>query len=84
MEQSPAQLGERNLCALQVPGAGQLQPLPLFYMFPRNLCSVHLCLGCRGLLRDFIGNLPPQRLLKQKLQSLTDIVNSKIFQSYGE
>ncbi|XP_059577139.1 dedicator of cytokinesis protein 2 [Alligator mississippiensis] len=35
-----------------------------------------------GLLRDFIGNLPPQRLLKQKLQSLTDIVNSKIFQSY--
>nr|XP_009669678.1 PREDICTED: dedicator of cytokinesis protein 1-like [Struthio camelus australis] len=36
----------------------------------------------RGLLRDFIGNLPPQRLLKQKLQSLTDIVNSKIFQSY--
>lgn len=38
----------------------------------------------RALLRDFIGNLPPQRLLKQKLQSLTDIVNSKIFQSYGE
>ncbi|XP_053886534.1 dedicator of cytokinesis protein 2-like isoform X2 [Malaclemys terrapin pileata] len=37
-------------------------------------------LGC--LLRDFIGNLPPLRLLKQKLQSLTDIVNSKIFQSY--
>uniref|UniRef100_A0A8B9PRX9 Dedicator of cytokinesis protein 2 n=1 Tax=Apteryx owenii TaxID=8824 RepID=A0A8B9PRX9_APTOW len=37
-----------------------------------------------GLLRDFIGNLPPQRLLKQKLQSLTDIVNSKIFQSYGK
>ncbi|XP_009328538.1 PREDICTED: dedicator of cytokinesis protein 2-like [Pygoscelis adeliae] len=35
-----------------------------------------------ALLRDFIGNLPPQRLLKQKLQSLTDIVNSKIFQSY--
>uniref|UniRef100_A0A7M4EY29 C2 DOCK-type domain-containing protein n=1 Tax=Crocodylus porosus TaxID=8502 RepID=A0A7M4EY29_CROPO len=73
---------ERNLCALQVPGAGQLQPLPLFSMVPRNLCSVHLCLGCRGLLRDFIGNLPPQRLLRQKLQSLTDIVNSKIFQSY--
>lgn len=38
----------------------------------------------RALLRDFIGNLPPQRLLKQKLQSLTNIVNSKIFQSYGE
>jgi len=38
----------------------------------------------RALLRDFIGNLPPQRLLKQKLQSLTDIVNTKIFQSYGE
>ncbi|EMP29834.1 Dedicator of cytokinesis protein 2 [Chelonia mydas] len=37
-------------------------------------------LGC--LLRDFIGNLPPLQLLKQKLQSLTDIVNSKIFQSY--
>ncbi|TFJ97967.1 brain-specific angiogenesis inhibitor 1-associated protein 2-like [Platysternon megacephalum] len=37
-------------------------------------------LGC--LLRDFIGNLLPLRLLKQKLQSLTDIVNSKIFQSY--
>ncbi|XP_049688052.1 dedicator of cytokinesis protein 2-like isoform X4 [Accipiter gentilis] len=35
-----------------------------------------------ALLRDFIGNLPPQRLLKQKLQSLTNIVNSKIFQSY--
>ncbi|XP_009892091.1 PREDICTED: dedicator of cytokinesis protein 2-like [Charadrius vociferus] len=35
-----------------------------------------------ALLRDFIGNLPPQRLLKQKLQSLTDIVNSTIFQSY--
>ncbi|XP_069712798.1 dedicator of cytokinesis protein 2-like isoform X2 [Phaenicophaeus curvirostris] len=35
-----------------------------------------------ALLRDFIGNLPPQRLLKQKLQSLTDIVNSKAFQSY--
>ncbi|XP_042695452.1 dedicator of cytokinesis protein 2-like isoform X2 [Centrocercus urophasianus] len=34
------------------------------------------------LLRDFIGNLQPQRLLRQKLQSLTDIVNSKIFQSY--
>ncbi|XP_064360000.1 dedicator of cytokinesis protein 2-like [Dromaius novaehollandiae] len=35
-----------------------------------------------GLLRDFVGNLPPQRLLKQKLQSLTDIVNSKVFQAY--
>ncbi|XP_055653409.1 dedicator of cytokinesis protein 2-like isoform X2 [Falco peregrinus] len=35
-----------------------------------------------ALLRDFIGNLLPQRLLKQKLQSLTSIVNSKIFQSY--
>ncbi|XP_064304760.1 dedicator of cytokinesis protein 2-like [Phalacrocorax carbo] len=35
-----------------------------------------------ALLQDFIGNLLPQRLLKQKLQSLTDIVNSKIFQSY--
>ncbi|XP_050566552.1 dedicator of cytokinesis protein 2-like [Cygnus atratus] len=34
------------------------------------------------LLRDFIGNLLPQRLLKQKLQSLTNIVNSKVFQSY--
>lgn len=34
------------------------------------------------LLRDFIGNLQPQRLLRQKLQSLTDIVNSKVFQSY--
>lgn len=39
--------------------------------------------GRRALLRDFVGNLPPQRLLKQKLQSLTDIVNSKVFQSYG-
>ncbi|KAM9236926.1 dedicator of cytokinesis protein 2-like [Leptosomus discolor] len=35
-----------------------------------------------ALLRDFVGNLPPQRLLRQKLQSLTDIVNSKVFQSY--
>ncbi|XP_064916111.1 dedicator of cytokinesis protein 2-like isoform X3 [Columba livia] len=35
-----------------------------------------------ALLRDFIGNLPPQRLLKQKLQSLRDIVTSKVFQSY--
>ncbi|GAB0187844.1 dedicator of cytokinesis protein 2-like [Grus japonensis] len=34
------------------------------------------------LSQDFVGNLPPQRLLKQKLQSLTDIVNSKIFQCY--
>ncbi|KAM6132363.1 LOW QUALITY PROTEIN: dedicator of cytokinesis protein 2-like [Pterocles gutturalis] len=34
------------------------------------------------LLQDFIGNLPPQRLLKQKLQSLTDIVNTNVFQSY--
>lgn len=36
------------------------------------------------MLRDFIGNLAPQRLLKQKLQSLRDIVTSKVFQSYGE
>lgn len=44
-----------------------------------------LCIpGDRALLRDFIRNLPPQRLLRQKLQSLTDIVNSKVFQSYGE
>ncbi|XP_033920545.1 dedicator of cytokinesis protein 2-like [Melopsittacus undulatus] len=35
-----------------------------------------------ALLRDFIGNLPPQRLLRQKLQSLSDIVHSKAFQSY--
>lgn len=42
------------------------------------------CLDCRILLRDFIGNLLPQRLLKQKLQSLTNIINSKVFQSYGE
>eukprot|EP00075_Anas_platyrhynchos_P022460 XP_027311713.1 dedicator of cytokinesis protein 2-like [Anas platyrhynchos] len=34
------------------------------------------------LLRDFIGNLLPQRLLKQKLQSLTNIINTKVFQSY--
>ncbi|XP_062488155.1 dedicator of cytokinesis protein 2-like isoform X2 [Pezoporus occidentalis] len=36
-----------------------------------------------ALLRDFIGNLPPQRLLRHKLQSLSDIVHSKAFQSYG-
>uniref|UniRef100_A0A8D0LA23 Dedicator of cytokinesis TPR repeats region domain-containing protein n=1 Tax=Sphenodon punctatus TaxID=8508 RepID=A0A8D0LA23_SPHPU len=37
-------------------------------------------LGC--LLRDFIGNLPPGRLLRHKLQSLTDIVNSPVFQAH--
>lgn len=42
------------------------------------------CLARRVLLRDFIGNLLPQRLLKQKLQSLTNIINTKVFQSYGE
>lgn len=42
------------------------------------------CLDRRVLLRDFIGNLLPQRLLKQKLQSLTNIINTKVFQSYGE
>lgn len=42
------------------------------------------CLDCRVLLRDFIRNLLPQRLLKQKLQSLTNIINTKVFQSYGE
>ncbi|XP_064275168.1 dedicator of cytokinesis protein 2-like isoform X1 [Passer domesticus] len=35
-----------------------------------------------AMLRDFVGNLLPQRLLKQKLQSLTDIASSKAFQSH--
>ncbi|XP_050829832.1 dedicator of cytokinesis protein 2-like isoform X1 [Serinus canaria] len=35
-----------------------------------------------AVLRDFVGNLLPQRLLKQKLQSLTDIANSKAFQCH--
>ncbi|XP_059701466.1 dedicator of cytokinesis protein 2-like isoform X2 [Haemorhous mexicanus] len=35
-----------------------------------------------AVLRDFVGNLLPQRLLKQKLQSLTDIASSKAFQSH--
>ncbi|KFW85434.1 Dedicator of cytokinesis protein 2, partial [Manacus vitellinus] len=35
-----------------------------------------------AVLRDFVGNLPPQRLLKQKLQSLTHIASSRVFQSH--
>ncbi|KAL2305521.1 hypothetical protein Nmel_007509, partial [Mimus melanotis] len=35
-----------------------------------------------AVLRDFVGNLLPQRLLKQKLQSLTHIASSKAFQSH--
>ncbi|CAN8207869.1 unnamed protein product [Coccothraustes coccothraustes] len=35
-----------------------------------------------AVLRDFVGNLLPQRLLKQKLQSLTDIASSKAFQCH--
>ncbi|KAJ7422885.1 dedicator of cytokinesis protein 2-like protein [Pitangus sulphuratus] len=35
-----------------------------------------------AVLRDFVGNLPPQRLLKQKLQSLTHIARSRVFQSH--
>lgn len=38
----------------------------------------------RAVLRDFVGNLLPQRLVKQKLQSLTHIASSKAFQSHGE
>lgn len=38
----------------------------------------------RAVLRDFVRNLLPQRLLKQKLQSLTLISGSKAFQSHGE
>ncbi|XP_067836606.1 dedicator of cytokinesis protein 2-like isoform X2 [Heptranchias perlo] len=32
------------------------------------------------LLHDFIMNLPPERLVKQKLQSMTAIVNTELFQ----
>ncbi|KAF2987989.1 hypothetical protein EK904_002861, partial [Melospiza melodia maxima] len=35
-----------------------------------------------AVLRDFVGNLQPQRLLKQKLQCLTDIASSKAFQCH--
>lgn len=38
----------------------------------------------RAILRDFVGNLLPQRLLKQKLQSLTHIASTKAFRSHGE
>ncbi|XP_072353782.1 dedicator of cytokinesis protein 2-like [Scyliorhinus torazame] len=33
-----------------------------------------------NLLRSFIQNLPPDRLVKQKLQSMTAIVNTELFQ----
>nr|XP_033811011.1 dedicator of cytokinesis protein 2-like [Geotrypetes seraphini] len=47
----------------------------------QDVSKVFDCVMLSRLLRDFIGNLPPQRLLKHKLQSMTVIVNSELFLS---
>ncbi|XP_063257401.1 dedicator of cytokinesis protein 2-like [Prinia subflava] len=47
-----------------------------------DVCGIFDSSALGAVLRDFVGNLLPQRLLKQKLQSLTHISSSRAFQSH--
>lgn len=67
------------------PAPSRGSPLPSSPILTRTQISwVNSSPDGRAVLRDFVGNLLPQRLLKQKLQSLTHIASSKAFQSHGE